>query len=43
MIWNIIIGVVVLRRGQQQMNKLSEENCIYISVVGVQNSFIVFI
>lgn len=43
MIWNIIIGVVVLRRGQQQMNKLSEENYIYISVVGVQNSFIVFI
>lgn len=43
MIWNIIIGVVVLRRGQQQMNKLSEKNYIYISVVGVQNSFIVFI
>jgi len=35
MIWNIIIEVVVLREGQQQMNKLSKENCVYISVMGV--------
>lgn len=31
MIWNNIIGVVVLRQGQQQTNKLSKQNHICIS------------
>lgn len=42
MIGNIIVGVIALRQRQQQMNKLSEENSIYISVFGLQNGAIVF-
>lgn len=42
MIGNIIVGVIALRQRQQQMNKLSEENSIYISVFGLQNAAIVF-